>query len=140
MSDFELRVRALDPAARRALRGWLADAERAGIDIDDLDSIQCAYEDHFDRVQAAAAADREDPTPVLTMIGIAMGDHVRRRSSVIWQIAADDDGADLALIGSDGAGVFFPADAVADQWNAGQRGWLAEFTEQVVAQLNPPPG
>ena len=138
MSTNDIRIQPLDRAAHRALAGWIADAQEAGIDIDDASSLEKAYEDYFTAVQETPAADRTDPTQMLTMIGIAMGEHVQRRTEVSWRVATDTDGPDLALVGADETGVFFPVDPVADNWNAGLRGWLAEFTEQVVASLGAP--
>ncbi|MDQ2851404.1 DUF3806 domain-containing protein [Dermatophilaceae bacterium Sec6.4] len=135
MTGSELRIQKLDRTSQRALTGWLADAERAGIDLDDVASIERAYEAHFDAVLDTPETQRADPTQVLTMIGMAMGEYVQRRSDVSWHVVTDTDGSDLALVGADEAGVLFPADLVADNWNAGQRGWLGEFAGHVVAQL-----
>lgn len=138
MAGPQLRIQELDRSAQRALAGWLADAQRAGIDLDDATSIERAYEEYFITVLETPAPDRSDPTETLTMIGIAMGEFVQRRTDVTWRVVTDNDGPDLALVGVDETGVFFPADPVADNWNSGQRGWLAEFAEQVVAQLGAP--
>lgn len=138
MAGSKLRIQELDRTSHRALAGWLADAQRAGIDLDSATSIERAYEEYFVAVLETPAPDRADPTEMLTMIGIAMGEFVQRRTDVTWRVVTDDDGPDLALVGVDGTGVFFPADPVADNWNSGQRGWLAEFAEQVVAQLGTP--
>lgn len=137
MSVGEIRIEPWSPTAQRALAGWLADAQNAGIDVDDAESIEQAYEDFFVSVQDTPAAQRSDPTQVLTMIGIAMGEHVQRQTGVSWRVASDDEGPDLALVASDDAGVFFPVDPVADNWNAGQRGWLATFIGDLVIQLGP---
>lgn len=135
MAESPLRILSLDRTAHRALTGWLADAERAGIDLDDATSIETAYEEYFVTVLQTPAADRADPTQMLTMIGIAMGEFIQRRTELTWRVVSDDDGPDLALVGSDETAVFFPADPVADNWNSGQREWLAAFAEQVVVQL-----
>lgn len=138
MPGSQLRIQELDRTAHRALAGWLADAERSGMDLDDATSIERAYEEYFAAVLETPAPDRADPTETLTMIGIAMGEFVQRRTDVSWRVVTDDDGPDLALVGVNETGVFFPADPVADNWNSGQQGWLAEFAEQVVAQLGAP--
>lgn len=137
MSVGQIRIGPLNRTAQRALAGWLADAQNAGIDVDDATSIEQAYEEYFVSVQDTPAVERADPTQVLTMIGIAMGEHVQRQTGVSWRVASDDEGPDLALVASDDAGVFFPVDPVADNWNAGQRGWLAIFIADLVLQLGP---
>lgn len=139
MSAQDIRIGSWDRSAQRALTGWLADAERAGIDLNDPASLEKAYEDYFTEVADTPPAERADPTQVLTMIGIAMGEHVRRRTDVSWRVASDAEGPDLALVADDETGVFFPVDPVAENWNAGHRGWLAAFTEQLVGQLGTAP-
>lgn len=134
MSD-DVTIEPWDRTAHRALAGWLADAEHAGIDMDSSASIEKAYEDYFAAVHETPAAERTDPTEVLTMIGIAMGEHLHRRTDAAWGVASDADGPDLALLVGQDRAVFFPANPVADNWNAGLRGWLGAFIDELVNQF-----
>ena len=135
MSADEVRIQPWDRAAQRALVGWLADVQHAGIEVDVAASIEKAYEDYFDLVADTPAAERTDPTEVLTMIGVAMGEHLHRRTGALWGVASDADGPDLALLVGKDKTVFFPANPVADNWNAGLRGWLADLIDQLATQF-----
>ncbi|NNG40521.1 DUF3806 domain-containing protein [Flexivirga sp. ID2601S] len=131
----EVTVRPLDRAAQRALTGWLGDARAAGIDIDDPASISTAFDDYVDQVLLTPAAERVDPTPTLTMIGMAMGEHLQRNSSLQWRIVSDPKGTDLALASADDLGILYPIDPVAEAWTARERGWLPGFVAEVLGQL-----
>ena len=129
-------IRDIDRRAKRALREWFDDADEAGIDIDDADSIQAAYEAYFDRVLQTPPADRADPTNTLTMIGIALGEHLVRTTPLEWRVAADSQGTDLAVYNPADGEVFFPVDPVASRWAQRDRGWLADLVGQLRTELS----
>lgn len=131
----EVTVQPLDRQAQRALAGWLGDAQAAGIDVDDIESIGTAYDDYVHEVLLTPAADRVDPTPTLTMIAMAMGEHIQRNSSLQWRIAGDNQGADLALASADDLGVLYPIDPVAQAWSQRQRGWLPVFARELMRNI-----
>lgn len=131
MSDRPL-VEPLDTQARITLRAWLGDAARLGIDVESPDTIQDAYERFFDEVLATPADERTDPTPTLTAIAMAMGEHLRRHSQIDWRIVTDDQGRDLALSTPDEESILFPIDPIADSWGVQDREWLSDF---IVAAL-----
>jgi hypothetical protein len=131
----EITIRPLDRAAQRALSGWLGDAQAAGVDVADLESIGAAYDDYVHQVLLTPAAERVDPTPTLTMIAMAMGEHLQRNSSLQWRIAGDAQGTDLALASADDLGVLYPIDPVAQAWEQRQRGWLPVFARELMRNL-----
>lgn len=131
----EITVRPLDRNAQRALTGWLGDAQAAGIDLDDLDSIGAAYDDYVHEMLLTPAAERRDPTPTLTMIAMAMGEHLRRNSTLQWRVAGDAQGTDLALASADDLGVLYPIDPVAQAWSQRQRGWLPVFVRELMRSI-----
>lgn len=130
-----ITIRPLDRQAQRALTGWLGDAQVAGIDIDDLESIGAAYDDYVHQVLLLPAAERPDPTPTLTTIAMAMGEHLQRNSSLQWRVAGDAQGTDLALASADDLGVLYPIDPVAQAWSGRQRGWLPVFARELLRQI-----
>lgn len=134
-SHGRVTVRPLDRRGEQALRDWLERARQAHVDVDDLNSIEAAYERYLDEVMRTPADRRRDPTPTLTTIAIAMGEHLCARSALQWRIAADAEGTDLALVSSNEMGVFFPIDPVADAWSRQERRWLAEFARGVLEQM-----
>lgn len=131
----EITVRPLDRSAHRALTGWLGDARAAGVDVDDLDSIGATYDAYVDEILLTPADDRPDPTPTLTMIAMAMGEHLQRNSSLQWRIAGDAQGTDLALASADDLGVLYPIDPVAQAWSQRQRGWLPVFVRELIRSI-----
>jgi len=131
----EITVRPLDRQAQRALTGWLGDARAAGIDIDDVESIGAAYDDYVHEVFLTPAAERPDPTSKLTMIAMAMGEHLRRNSTLQWRVAGDAQGTDLALASADDLGVLYPIDPVAQAWSQRQRGWLPVFVRELMRNI-----
>ena len=134
----EITVQPLDRKAQRALAGWLGDAQAAGVDVDDIDSIGAAYDDYVHDVLLTPAAERVDPTPTLTMIAMAMGEYLRRNSSLQWRVAGDSQGSDLALASADDLGVLYPIDPVAQAWEQRQRGWLPVFTRELMRKIEDP--
>ena len=128
-------VKPLDDAATRALDEWLERARQAGMDPDDLDSIDAAYRRYVDQMMRTPEGRRQDPTQTLTTIAMAMGEHLQRRSVLHWRVAEDAEGTDLALTSVDDTGVLFPIDPVADAWSKQQRDWLSDFVTQVLHEL-----
>lgn len=131
----EIVVQPLDRKAHRALTGWLGDAQAAGVDVDDLQSIGKAYDDYVDEVLLTPAADRVDPTPKLTMIAMALGEYLQRNSDLQWRVVEDGQGADLALSSPDDLGVLYPIDPVAEAWSQRQRGWLPVFARELLKNI-----
>lgn len=134
----EITVQPLDRKAQRALAGWLGDAQAAGVDVDDVESIGAAYDSYVHEVLLTPAAERVDPTPTLTMIAMAMGEYLQRNSSLQWRVAGDSQGADLALASADDLGVLYPIDPVAQAWSQRQRGWLPLFTRELMRNIEDP--
>lgn len=131
----EITVQPLDRKAQRALTGWLGDAQAAGVDIDDLESIGRTYDDYVDEVLLIPADDRPDPTPRLTMIAMAMGEYLHRNSDLQWRVVEDGQGTDLALSSADDLGVLYPIDPVAQAWSQRQRGWIPVFARELLKNI-----
>ncbi len=131
----EPRVEPVDTAARIQLRGWLGDAAALGIDLDDAETIQDAYEQYFDRVLATPEDERTDPTQTLTAIAMALGEHLRRNSPADWRVVTDDQGRDLALTSPGHQSILFPIDPIAASWEQQRRLWLTDFVDLAVDQF-----
>lgn len=132
------QVEPLDTQARIVLRGWLGDAARLGIDPELPETLQDAYEKYLDQVLATEPDQREDPTPTLTAIGMALGEHLRRNSDADWRIVTDDQGRDLALASPDESSILFPVDPVAGHWAVQQREWVAGFVAAALDSFGEP--
>lgn len=135
MSHQVRSVEPLGPHERSVLDDWLRSAVQAGIDVDDAASIGRAYDEYVAQVQATAPAQREDPTPTCTMFGMALGEHVVRRTALRWNVVTDTEGTDLAICTTDGSGVLFPVDPVAHHWEEQVVGWLPQWADELVETL-----
>lgn len=131
----EITVQPLDRQAQRALAGWLGDAQAAGVDVDDLESIGKSYDDYVDEMLLTPADERPDPTPTLTMIAMAMGEYLQRNSSLQWRVVEDAQGTDLALSSADDLGVLYPIDPVAQAWEQRQRSWIPVFAHELLKNI-----
>lgn len=121
--------------AKRALEGFLEDARDAGVDVDDVNSIQHGYDEYLLHQLQAAPADREDPTMFCTMIGVAIGEHLARRTELVWRVVTDDEGTDLALSTPAENAILFPSDPVFAAWAEQEDGWVAEWVTNLVESL-----
>ncbi|WP_052592045.1 DUF3806 domain-containing protein [Luteipulveratus mongoliensis] len=136
MSEQEIRISAIGYDEREVLQQWLRDARQWGIDPDDLDSVARAYDGYVARVLATDPDDREDPTAVCTMIGLAMGEHIARNSRLQWRIVTDAEGTDLALSTPEENAVLYPADPVIDAWSEQRTGWLSGWVRDLLRGVN----
>lgn len=123
------------PEAKRALDGLLEDARDAGVDVDDVDSIQRGYDDYLLQQLQSAPAEREDPTMFCTMIGVTIGEHLARRTDLVWRVVTDDEGTDLALSTPSENAILFPTDPVFAAWAEQEDGWVAAWVTNLVESL-----
>ncbi|MDE9367538.1 DUF3806 domain-containing protein [Luteipulveratus sp. YIM 133132] len=132
MPDEDIRISPLGDAERRTLHEWLNDARSWDIDPDDLGSIDRAYDGYVARVLATDPDDREDPTAVCTMIGLAMGEHIVRNSVLEWRVVTDAEGTDLALATPSEDAVLYPADPVIEAWADQRTSWISAWASDLI--------
>lgn len=136
VTEQDIRIEPVGDHERSVLREWLDDAHQWGIDVDDLASLERAYEGYFDKVLATDPDDREDATAVCTMIGLALGEHLVRHSALEWRVVTDAEGTDLALSTPAEDAILYPADPVIDAWSGQQRGWLQAWATELIRGVN----
>lgn len=134
----ELTISALGPDEQRILEAWLSDAAQQGIDVDDVPSISAAFDAFVERMVAAKASERGDPTEFCTMIGFALGENLQRRTSLEWRVVTDENGTDLALATATEDAVLFPVDPVAAAWEVAEVGWMPQWVENLLAGMREP--
>lgn len=110
----------------------------AGIDLHDLAQLRTYY----DRMAAAwrriNPPERDDPTVTTNSIGLAFGEHLRRRTPLRWMIAEEDEGIELALHDPRTRTILYPVLLVAERWAAEDPGtFLTVTAEQVTSKLAP---
>lgn len=134
----EIIIGEVQQPQQEVLDAWLADAREFGIDIEDLDSIGEAFDEHLLAVMEQEPDDRQDPTAFCTMVGMAMGEYLARNSDLRWRIITDDEGTDLGLANPEETGVLFPADPVAGAWQEQSFGWLPVWVGQLMQAMQVP--
>ena len=132
-------VEPLDTHARIMLRGWLGDAARLGVDPASAETIQRAYASYLDQVLDTEPDQRQDPTPTLTAIAMALGEHLRRNCDADWRIVTDGQGRDLALSSPSGESILFPIDPVAGPWSVQHPEWVLEFVATALSMFEDEP-
>ena len=118
---------------------WIADnlarLRSDGVDIADAASLGA----HFDRAYREWAAFpstlRDDPNPVITRVGIGVGEHLRQRTGLEWAIETDEYGTELALIGQPGNVLIFPPNLVGKRWSEEGVGVLPGLIEMVLSTV-----
>lgn len=78
---------------------------------------------------------RVDINQVVNGLGIAVGQHVANATGLEWVIATDQIGSDLALAGSPGDILVFPANMIAKRLVGAERGFLRPLFDRLVADI-----
>ncbi|WP_018155102.1 DUF3806 domain-containing protein [Demetria terragena] len=138
-SSADFTISAPEADQQRVLQEWLDDAAQQGIDVGDVMSISRAFDGYVEQTVQTKAAERGDPTTFCTMIGFAMGEHLRQRSSLEWRVVTDSQGTDLALTTPDESAVLFPSDPVAAAWEVAEVGWIPQWVENLLVGLTDSP-
>lgn len=112
----------------RITRG-LEELAARGIDVDDADAIGAAY----DRAQAdARSGDGDGAAVVVELFGIAIGEHLARRSARGWAVVTDVFGTDLGLVDARADTVIVPHNLVSARWMRGETGWVPGVVRHLV--------
>ena len=73
----------------------------------------------------------DDPNPLINMVGIALGQHLIDALGLVWVIATDEFGTELAVHGEQNDVLIYPCNLVAKRWQSGE----TEFVSRVAAEL-----
>lgn len=73
----------------------------------------------------------DDPNALINMVGIALGQHLVDALGLVWVIATDEFGTELAVHGERNDVLVYPCNLVAKRWQSGE----AEFVAEVGAAL-----
>jgi hypothetical protein len=103
-------------------------AER-GVDVDDLSSIGAAYDASC---AAQKAGDRGEAHEACELIGIAIGEHLHRHSTLKWAIVTDTFGTDLGLAAARSETVVVPHNLVSARWMRRETGWIPRVVEHLL--------
>jgi len=118
---------------------WIDDQLRrlraSGVDVADSAQLGAHYDRLLTRWFSLADGGRPDPNPDINLIGIGLGEHLRRRAGLQWVVSSDAHGTEIALHGQPGGILIYPTNAVAKRWVAHQVGFLPDFADEVVRSV-----
>ena len=118
------------------MAGHLAFARELGIDIADADHVATLYETLFDSWRQAAPDARSDPNMSINIVGTALGEHLVRSAGMLWVVATDDSGTELAVRHPATNALVYPANAVAKRWVGGESGSFVPAMSAHIRSLN----
>ena len=107
------------------------------VDILDAKSIESCYNQMLDEWLAAAKKGRSDPNNLINIIGIGLGEHLVQLTAMVWVVASDSEGVELAVRGSEGGWLVYPANFVAKRWVKRERGaFIPAFTKEIISRVD----
>lgn len=80
-------------------------------------------------------AEAEDPNPIINAFGIAFGQHLVDQLQLRWVVAADEQGAEMAVHGQPGDILVYPANLVAKRYTARATEFFAPLFVEMQAQI-----
>jgi hypothetical protein len=117
-------------------RNWIASllaiVADSGTDVDDAAQIRALYDDSVMRWHRVNPPERVNPSPMINAIGIAIGEHVVRCTSLRWTLGVIDGRTELGLAEGASHVLLYPTELVAERWRAQQSG---EFVIETVERL-----
>jgi hypothetical protein len=128
----------LGEAERGRLDAALAHAARAGVDVDDLDSIGAHYDDAYRRWAASGGTDGEGSDVIVDTYATAIGEHLARHSAREWAVVTDVFGTDVGLVAARADTVVVPHNLVGARWMRAETGWIPGVVSHLV-RIRPRP-
>lgn len=83
----------------------------------------------LDALAVRRMAEPENATASIDVIAVAIGEHIRRATTLTWKDITDDYGTAIGLYGEAGHIVIVPQSMVAKRWSSGE-----PFVESIVTQ------
>ena len=129
--------RALDEDESAFIAGQLTRLDDMSIDIGDPVAIGAAYDRLLADWAAAPEDERSNPTPLINLIGVALGQHLVQVAAMEWGIASDEFGVDLALRDEKTDWMTYPISSVAKRWAEQEEGsFIPEFVDWIVSKIS----
>ncbi len=122
-------AKALTPEEQQRIDRALEQLAERGVDVDDLASIGAAYDSSCGGGGAAGLGGAHD---TCELIGIAIGEHLHRHSTLKWAIVTDTFGTDLGLAAARSETVVVPHNLVSARWMRRETGWVPRVVEHLL--------
>jgi hypothetical protein len=122
------------------LRSTIAELEEQNVRPGDIDDLGRHYDELLTGWLRLREPDRPDPHAIINQIGLAFGQYIADHTGLDWGVATDDRGPEIALHRprTPGQVLLYPADMVAQRWDAQETGMLpalARATVQAVLDI-----
>lgn len=124
LTDDEVRWCELQMETARVLAQHLAGDDGDLPSLEALDTVLFSGLDADGRIATGQ---------LVTAVGTAFGEHVRRSTGLAWVVATDEHGTELALHADPGHVLVHPSDAVGKRLRAGEPGVLPDLHAQLTA-------
>lgn len=111
-------VTGITDAERDWIEAHVALVSDAGVDIADAEQLRRCYEQWSAGWRRINPPERDDPAVRVNAIGAAFGEHVVRRTTLLWGLVEDQDGVDLVLYRDRHDVLVRPVSLVASRWAA----------------------
>jgi len=130
-ADRSADVRPLDGGEQQRVEALIRSLRSSGVDTDDPRSLGSAYDAGFMAWTVRPHPSREDAQPLITRVGIGMGQHLVDNARLSWCMAGDR----LAVTSSTDQPLIRPVDLVAERWQRGELGWVADWLIETKREL-----
>ena len=116
------------------VRSTIAELADQDVNVADIDDLGRHYDELLTGWLRLGPAARPDPHAILNQIGLAFGHHLATYTGLEWGVATRAGGPEIALHrpAAEGHLVIYPADMVAQQWNAHETGVLPQLARATL--------
>lgn len=119
------------------VRSQVAELADQGVRTEDVDDLGRYYDEMLAGWLRLKEPDRPDPAGITHQVGLALGEHVARRTGLLWRIALTEAGPEIALWRAEDAVVVYPARLVAQCWAARETRVVPTLARSLVASAAP---
>jgi len=128
-------LRPLTPVEQGHLERLRGHVAAAGIDVTDPAAVGALLD--AERARWSAAGGGELPAGMLAALGVGIGDLVMARAgNAHWVLRTSIESPAPALLSADGTAAVVPFDDVRMRWEAGVRGWVADYVDAAAEHLD----
>jgi hypothetical protein len=146
-SDPEDGPRSIEPLTDDEVewvRSTIAALDDQGVRRGDIDDLGRHYDELLTGWLRLNESDRPDPDPVITQIGLALGQIIANHTGLEWGVATGRRGVEIALHRprAEHPVVIYPAHLVSQRWDAHETGGLATIVRATIQAVreSPAPG
>jgi hypothetical protein len=134
------RIEELSASETAWVEGNLTVLANAEVQPGDVAALGALYDAQLTSWLAAPTEERSDPNPLINLIGLGLGEYLRRECGMRWVLATDGHGFEIAIHREPGNVILYPTNIVAKRWVAQERGIIPELAEAMVQSVHRLPG